>query len=154
MAINPVLVAASNGIGFSPPDILTTATGDPVAHLLDPTTGYFYMLVFDGRSFVRCYVHRFIAYLKFGATVLSPDIVVRHKDGVKINNDWSNLLVGTYRDNYNDLPDQLLTKRFTALKVATIRTAWMEGASISTLAKKHGTSRVTIRKIVKMESYS
>lgn len=46
--------------------------------------------------------HRVIAFRKFGPVVFEKGILVRHKNGVKNDNDPDNLLIGTNQDNVND----------------------------------------------------
>ncbi len=48
------------------------------------------------------YEHRFVALKAYGPRALLPGIVVRHIDGNKLNNDPSNLILGTQSDNARD----------------------------------------------------
>jgi len=49
-------------------------------------------------------LHRIQAYQKYREQVFNKNIVVRHKDGNKLNNSWSNILIGTASDNRMDIP--------------------------------------------------
>ncbi len=49
-------------------------------------------------------VHRFVAFLKFGARALRAKIVVRHQDNNNFNNSWDNILLGTQSQNERDKP--------------------------------------------------
>jgi len=48
------------------------------------------------------YEHRLIALQKYGTKAIQPGIVVRHRDGDKLNNDPDNLRLGTQGDNVRD----------------------------------------------------
>ena len=48
------------------------------------------------------YEHRFVALRTFGPRALLPGVVVRHINGDKLNNDPSNLILGTQSDNARD----------------------------------------------------
>lgn len=61
-------------------------------------------------------LHRLIAYEKFGEELFKPFTVVRHLDQNCLNNDPSNLVLGTQLDNTLDMNQQLL--RETCLKAA------------------------------------
>ncbi|MCM3130078.1 HNH endonuclease [Paenibacillus provencensis] len=51
----------------------------------------------------QVFVHRLVAYLKFGRKELFKDgIVVRHLDDIKHNNSWINIDIGTHEDNRRD----------------------------------------------------
>lgn len=46
--------------------------------------------------------HRVVAVRKFGRMATWPDVLIRHKDGNRLNNSPSNLLIGTDQDNKDD----------------------------------------------------
>jgi hypothetical protein len=46
--------------------------------------------------------HRVVAFRKYGDAALAPDVLIRHRDGNKLNNTPGNLLLGSHQDNKND----------------------------------------------------
>lgn len=47
-------------------------------------------------------VHKVQAFQKFGSEVLEKGIVVRHKNNIKTDNSWDNILIGSHKDNVED----------------------------------------------------
>lgn len=56
-------------------------------------------------------VHRIQAYKKYGSALYEPGIMVRHLDGNNVNNKVDNIAIGTNKDNQNDIPKDLRSKR-------------------------------------------
>jgi len=54
----------------------------------------------------RVYVHRLVAYSKFGEAMFAPGIEVRHEDNDRYNNRPDNILIGTAYDNAMDIPEE------------------------------------------------
>jgi hypothetical protein len=52
-------------------------------------------------------VHRLQAFQKYGQKLFRKGIEVRHKDGVKANNSWDNILIGTHSENMMDIPKHI-----------------------------------------------
>ena len=50
--------------------------------------------------------HRLQAYQKYGDKLYEDGIVVRHLNGNPLDNSWDNIAIGTYRDNYIDIPEK------------------------------------------------
>lgn len=61
--------------------------------------------------------HRLQAYQKFGNLIFENGIQVRHKNGIKTDNSYDNILIGTYSDNRNDIPSDIRMK--SALKASS-----------------------------------
>lgn len=57
-------------------------------------------------------VHRLAAYINFGKKLYENGIVARHLDGDKLNNSKNNIVLGSYTDNYNDIPDDVNEDRY------------------------------------------
>lgn len=51
-------------------------------------------------------VHKYQAYMKFGLEMFRKGMDVRHLDGVKTNNHWDNLQLGTRSQNMFDRPKE------------------------------------------------
>jgi len=56
-------------------------------------------------------VHQLVAYQKYGAIALSDNAVVRHLDSNSKNNKRGNISVGTRREDYYDIPEEVRLKR-------------------------------------------
>lgn len=56
----------------------------------------------DGR--IALPVHRLQAYQKYGDAIFEPGIVVRHLNGISLDNSWYNISIGTESDNRMDVP--------------------------------------------------
>lgn len=52
-------------------------------------------------------VHRLQAYQKYGDELFQEGIFVRHKNGVKTDNSWDNILIGTHSENMMDIPEHI-----------------------------------------------
>ena len=57
------------------------------------------------------YVHRFVAYLKFGNRIFDEEIVVRHLDGNSLNNSFINIGIGSQSDNMMDVSKEKRIER-------------------------------------------
>jgi hypothetical protein len=68
--------------------------------------GYLYfqigMRITRKTQIVKIFVHRLVAYLKYGNRMFKKDIIVRHANDFKGNNFWYNILIGTCKDNMRD----------------------------------------------------
>ena len=52
----------------------------------------------------KCFVHRLVAWFKFGKAIYEPNIVCRHLDGNPANNHPDNIALGTQSENMMDRP--------------------------------------------------
>lgn len=50
--------------------------------------------------------HRLQAFQKYGDEIFKEGIVVRHKNGIKTDCSFDNILIGTQKDNSNDIPEE------------------------------------------------
>lgn len=60
-------------------------------------------IAYNGMKVVE-YIHRIIAYCKFGDKLFEEDIEVRHINNVKTDNRGENLELGSHLENIRDLP--------------------------------------------------
>jgi len=56
-------------------------------------------------------VHRLQAFQKYGDSMYAEGIVVRHFNGVSVDNSWDNILIGTQKDNMSDIPEAIRLSR-------------------------------------------
>lgn len=98
-------------------------------------------------------VHRLQAYQKFGDKIFEPGIQVRHLDNNSLNNSFDNLELGTAKQNFDDLTEDMkssMSQRRHSLGPylrVDICKKRLDGISISDLAKEYNVSEGTIRKI-------
>lgn len=52
-------------------------------------------------------IHRLQAYQKYGDKMFEPGTVVRHKNGNSMDNSWDNILIGTHKENSQDIKKQI-----------------------------------------------
>lgn len=52
-------------------------------------------------------VHRIIAYLKYGDEYCYPITEARHLNDVKNDYSWSNIAIGTHKENMHDIPQEV-----------------------------------------------
>ena len=69
--------------------------------------GYFSLNNWIDKKQVKVKVHRLQAYQKFGDLLYQDGIMVRHLNGIKQDNSWENIAIGTARDNYYDIPEDI-----------------------------------------------
>jgi len=77
-------------------------------------TGYFYFsrrILINGKSVSKqVFVHRLVAYFKFGDEIFKKGIHVRHRNGNQKDNSEDNILIGTISQNNMDkLPELRLS---------------------------------------------
>lgn len=118
--------------------------------------GYLCFTVLQGsrtnktRKSIKCFVHRLVAFQKYGSLLYTAGIEVRHRDGKRINNREGNILIGSHKQNMLDIaPHQRLAKSLTAAahrrilsdtEVEKIRGRRLEGASYSQLVSEFNLS--------------
>ena len=66
---------------------------------------YFGVRCSDGKS-QNIHVHRMQAYQKYGEEVFGNGIVCRHINGKPSDNSYDNIVIGTQKDNMNDIPKE------------------------------------------------
>lgn len=99
MKIEKVAIAKnykiSEGIAYGPNGALRPAPD---------SKGYLRFNVgIKGKQFT-CWVHRLVAFQKFGEAIHAPGIDVRHLDGNRQNNQPENIAIGSRSENLCDAP--------------------------------------------------
>ena len=92
---------------------------------------------------ITLWIHKLIAYQKYGDKLFEPGIQVRHKDGNRGNNLDDNILIGTQSDNMMDCPEENRMRRakntsshirkFTNVEVEKIREERRKGKTYKQL---------------------
>ena len=63
---------------------------------------YYQFSVRHGKKILKCYVHRLIAFQKFGDQIFKTGIVVRHLNCNSLDNSESNIEIGSQFENKMD----------------------------------------------------
>lgn len=61
-------------------------------------------LFFKPNKYTPVYLHRLVAYQKYGEKIFEDGIQVRHKNNIKTDNIDSNILIGNQSQNMLDIP--------------------------------------------------
>lgn len=103
-------------------------------------------------------VHRLQAYQKYGEELFKEGIVVRHKNGIKTDNSWDNILIGTSQENSLDIPIEkriLRTQGSTKIRqkysnelIIYIRHKYMNGIKQIDLSRKFNIPKSGIHHIL------
>lgn len=69
----------------------------------------------DGKT-KSLFVHKFVAYIKFGEKAFEKGIHVRHLNSDSLDNSWDNIGIGTPQDNSLDKPaaERLMQAKYAA----------------------------------------
>jgi hypothetical protein len=89
----------------------------------------YYVFCFRG---YKIQVHHLVAMQKFGVEWLLGDLLVRHKNDYSQDNSLDNIILGTKRDNYFDMPSE---KREEYLKITHSKTRMFSDEEIKEIRK-------------------
>ena len=113
---------------------------------------------------VNIYLHRIIAYKKYGEKIFEPGVQVRHKNNNKLDYSLENILIGTSSQNMMDIPKNSRIKkarlassklrRFTEGEVAELRKLNKHGISYNKLSKAYKVCKSTLSYIVNGKTYA
>jgi hypothetical protein len=111
---------------------------------------------FNGANSV-IYTHRVQAVQKYGSEALKDGVEVRHKNSIRDDNSWDNILIGSHSDNMMDIPAQIrVSKAFHASSFIRkynkdeIKAFHLESKSYSKTMKKFSiSSKGTLNYILK-----
>lgn len=82
-----------------------------LALTLHKSTGYLtFNIKLKNKNATMVYVHRLVAYQKFGDKLFEPGIETRHLDNNKLNNLDENIKIGTKSQNMMDKPKEERTR--------------------------------------------
>jgi len=115
------------------------------------------------RHIRNVYVHKLVAFLKYGDKIFEKSIEVRHLNNNKNDFSSDNISIGTSSDNRMDNPlsVRLSTANAAALKrrkctekdVIEIRKLYKEGQTLRGIGKKFGITKSTVSYIVNKKTY-
>lgn len=69
--------------------------------------GYKRLKLHIGKKYLECDVHRIQAFQKYGELLYQEGIEVRHFNGIKLDNSYNNILIGTHQENMLDIPEAI-----------------------------------------------
>lgn len=87
--------------------------------------------------------HRLQAYQKYGEAMYNEGIEVRHLSGIRLDNSWANIAIGTHSQNMMDIPKQVRIKR---AQYATSFVRKHDKETIKAFHKKHQSYKKTMAK--------
>jgi hypothetical protein len=103
---------------------------------------------------VSVYVHRLVAFQKYGNNIFERSIQVRHLNGNCLDNSYDNIAIGTARDNQMDKPKDLRYR--SALQASRhimhpVVAGYIKFESYRAAAKHFGISDNGIRKRIELK---
>lgn len=104
-----VLLAKERGYTVTNDGICLNKNGKPVGCL--GSQGYTMIGLIKNKKYYRIEVHKIQAYQKYGEKIFEDGIMCRHKNGIKTDNSYDNILIGTHTDNMRDIPQELRRSR-------------------------------------------
>lgn len=105
-------------------------------------------------------LHRLLAYQKYGNKLYNTE-VVRHLDGCKHNNTYANISIGSYVDNFNDIPNDIQELRYQNMvrnrrllteDVRELIRLDKKNMTYLELSKKYNISLSSVYRITKLET--
>lgn len=126
--------------------------------------GYLYFTVkMPDRKTGHVYVHRLMAYQKYGNRIFEKGIEVRHFDNKKLNNKKGNILIGTHSENMMDIPGKErlrisffgadTQRKLTSKQLLKFRNDRKNGFTLKMLVEKYKISKSTVSYIVNGKTY-
>lgn len=104
-----ILLAKERGYTVTNDGICLNKNGKQVGCV--GSQGYIMIGLIKKKRYYRIEVHRIQAYQKYGDKIFEKWVVCRHKNGIKSDNSWDNILIGTHTDNMRDIPQELRRSR-------------------------------------------
>lgn len=71
------------------------------------SNGYIYISLRIATKTKKVLAHRLQALQKYGNALYEQGIEVRHKNAIKSDNTWDNILIGTHAENMMDIPESI-----------------------------------------------
>jgi hypothetical protein len=113
------IIAKERGYSVSDDGTFYSSNNNEIEYI-DPKGYKRCTIMVHGRN-VALYAHRLQAYQKYGESIYSKGILVRHLDGNKTNNNIENIALGNHRDNMMDVDEKIRRKRASKAARQTIK---------------------------------
>lgn len=123
--------------------------------------GYQNATIKVGKDSRRLYVHRLMAYQKYGEAMFEIGIHVRHLNGVCTDNRIENIAIGTASENTMDKPESVrqqvasqASRVFSDEQVKKILKDRAEGATYKDLKDRYGAAKSTLSYLFNRSMYA
>lgn len=116
--------------------------------------GYEHTGIKLNKKHINLETHRLQAYQKYGDKLSEDGIVVRHLNGNALDNSWHNIVIGTHKDNYMDIPEKTRKEmichniKYPKEFVLNLREEYKVIKNYSKLARTHNISIPTIYDLI------
>ncbi len=132
-------IAAKRGYVVDEDGNFYNPQGDQIGSVND--NGYLQTKIRVDTVNTKLICHRLQAFQKFGMKLFNEGIEVRHLNGIRADNSWDNIQIGTHSENMMDIPENIRIKR--ALH-ATSFARKHDKESIRNYHEKHGSYKKTM----------
>lgn len=110
MSNNKILLAYKKGYRVLSDGSCINRKGDCVGGSVSDKGYMRFGLRHEGKR-LSVFIHRLQAYQKYGESVFTSGIVVRHLNGNSLDNSWDNIAIGTHKQNAEDIPPNIRLAR-------------------------------------------
>lgn len=100
-------------------------------------------------------IHRLQAYQKFGDKIFDSNLMIRHLNGIKTDNSWDNIILGTNQENQLDIPKQKRinrsinsNKKYSNEFILHIREEYKFGVKLIDLSRKYNIPKSSIHNLL------
>jgi hypothetical protein len=155
--------ALSSGVHSTPSGEIIGVRGNKLSLVKAPNGYYRFGFFFEGRKISLC-AHKLVALQLYGVKAIGPGVVVRHLNGIPTDNSFSNITIGTYKDNSQDIPPEIRkrsseiassrVKRFKKEDISRIFVLRDQGLRLEDIAKEFHTGKGHISMILAKKLYS
>jgi len=133
------------------------------------TTGYKYITIrmdkyFGRRKCCKVFIHRIMAYQKFGDKIFDECLEVRHLNNNKLDNSWGNVSIGTPSENRYDLDEKTrlrtskiaakAQRKFTDDEIISMRLKHKNGLSYKKIMDEYKIAKSTLSYIINGNTYN
>lgn len=102
-------ISISKGYKINKEGIVFNKTNNKVKGWLN-SDGYKMFSIREGQKILKVSFHRLQAYTKHGKDLFKKGIVTRHLNGIKTDNTYDNITIGTQSQNMMDIPKDIRLK--------------------------------------------
>lgn len=100
------VIASKRGYIVSEEGILYNPKGKEIGNYINNCGYYTTSIKINGKKY-DLRTHRLQAFQKYGNKLYEEEIMVRHKNGIKLDNSKKNILIGTSKENQMDIPKSI-----------------------------------------------
>jgi hypothetical protein len=163
LSTRALLAALSAGVRSTSSGEIVGVKGNTLSLVKAPNGYYRFSFFFEGRKISLC-AHKLVALQLYGVKGIGPGMVVRHLNGIPTDNSFTNITIGTYRDNSYDIPPEVRKrsseiasskiKRFKEEDIAKIFALRSQGLILKDIAKELHTGKGHISMILNKKLYN